>query len=373
MNHSLRYMTRFYLDEEPIRLKLRCKTKLVEFLQRKASLQISKDMQWDGMGWKWTDVWLDKTLSEEELTSMLDASYRICLDELSEHDLSFIDMVDQSLTMSDALSKLTKLPQLTHKQDEIELLIQPAILLRTSSIEHEEQLSPGQSKIGGLPDLPIDWDYPHFDGKPLAFLAQINLAEIPESISKTPLPSTGILYFFSAFAWQLEDGDIHPNLDWTRSEEAGFSQVLYFTGTTALLQKHAKPDGIKTFKSATVSFIEIPSLPRASDYARDPMLTNLDWTEQEFERFDNLYFDFSFVLSRFIGSLPQHKLLGYPDPIQSELTQADTRLLCQIDSDYHNLDTDMMWSDGGMIYFLIPKFDLGNMNFTNISSDSQSG
>jgi uncharacterized protein YwqG len=244
--------------------------------------------------------------------------------------------------------------------------------MRTIAVK-ESKLSLGYSKIGGLPDLPEGWMYPLFDGKPLAFLAQVNLAEIPTAIQRDPLPSIGIMYFFSVFGWQQEDGDHHPDLSWERCNEPGFSQVLYFEGDSATLTPAAKPVGIKVFKAAPVRFVEVLSLPRASDYARDPVLDDLDWPEEEFERFTDLYFDFSFVLRRKIGSTPNHKLLGYPDPIQTTITQSGSRLLCQIDSDYHNLDTDMMWGDGGMIYFTIDYSDLERREFSTVHSDMQSG
>ena len=38
----------------------------------------------------------------------------------------------------------------------------------------------GQTKIGGKPDLPKDSKWPTWNGKPLSFLAQIDLAEIKD-------------------------------------------------------------------------------------------------------------------------------------------------------------------------------------------------
>src|SRR5687767_1903372 len=74
------------------------------------------------------------------------------------------------------------------------LLIQslmPSIRLRSTRLEQQEPMLLGASRIGGVPDLPIGWEWPAWDGylddekyrakKPiiLAFIAQINLLELP--------------------------------------------------------------------------------------------------------------------------------------------------------------------------------------------------
>ncbi len=369
LGQFLLHFAHFFLDETPIRLLLRCKISMLEGRQNDPAMQISKTMRWEGNDWKWVEVLLDGTLSEAELIKLLDDSYEICIQQLNEHDMQLVHIAEQPLTMRQAIHTLIYLNKLKNKHQEIESLIQSAILLRTSPID-EAQLHLGQSKLGGSPDLPPDWTYPHFNGKPLAFLAQINLAEIPISLPKTSLPATGILYFFSVFGWQDKLGGSHVELPWQLSKEPNFSQVLYFNGTPSVLKRQLAPSGIKTFKSASVNFTHILSLPRAYEYARDPVLMNLDWTAEEFERFDNVYSDFNFIMTRKLGFTPNHKLLGYCDPIQAPITQSNTRLLCQIASDNY---TEMMWADGGIIYFTISQSDLENQNFTTVYSDMQFG
>ena len=53
----------------------------------------------------------------------------------------------------------------------------------------------GGSRFGGLPDLPPNLSWPSWKGKKLPFLAQIDLATLPQS----PLPSEGWLFVFSLF------------------------------------------------------------------------------------------------------------------------------------------------------------------------------
>jgi hypothetical protein len=42
----------------------------------------------------------------------------------------------------------------------------------------------GASRLGGYPDMPADMDWPSFDGKALAFVAQVNLAEMRADIER---------------------------------------------------------------------------------------------------------------------------------------------------------------------------------------------
>jgi uncharacterized protein YwqG len=371
LGDSRRDFAEFYLDEIPSRLQLRGHTSVLEVLQEKTCLQIC-DIRWDPPGWRYADVWLDGSLPEAELIDLLDGSYNICWKELNENETRLIQIADQTTSVRDALPHLIDMHELTHRYGEIEALIQPAILLRTSPAE-EAQIPLGRSKIGGLPDLPVGWDFPHFEGKPLAFLAQINISEIPSELPKAPLPSTGILYLFSVFGWRKDDGDWPRDFPWEGTDVPGFSQVLYCVDQTLELKRTDKPEGINPFKSAAVSFERIISLPRVWDYARDPVLNALNWKEAEFERFDNLYFDINYILDYKLGRRPKHHLLGYPEAVQAPVTRPDTRLLCQIDSDYHHFDTDMMWGDGGLLYFMIAQPDLERSNFTVIYSDMQSG
>lgn len=64
---------------------------------------------------------------------------------------------------------------------------------------------PGQSKVGGRPDLPAGFEWPteaDDDEAPLQFLAQINLAEVHPHDLAGRLPEKGMLWFFS-----IADGD----------------------------------------------------------------------------------------------------------------------------------------------------------------------
>ena len=61
----------------------------------------------------------------------------------------------------------------------------------------------GVSKLGGHPDLPLDFDWPYCEEKPLTFLGQINLSDINNE--DLILPQKGIIYFFAAITNEEEE------------------------------------------------------------------------------------------------------------------------------------------------------------------------
>ncbi|HWI08305.1 MAG TPA: DUF1963 domain-containing protein, partial [Solirubrobacteraceae bacterium] len=60
----------------------------------------------------------------------------------------------------------------------------------------ERTAAVGGSRLGGDPDLPAGTAWPHIDGRALAFVAQIDLAELPPLDSAPLLPSGGLLSLF---------------------------------------------------------------------------------------------------------------------------------------------------------------------------------
>ncbi|MBL8022601.1 MAG: DUF1963 domain-containing protein [Leptospirales bacterium] len=68
----------------------------------------------------------------------------------------------------------------------------------------EGEPEPGQSKVGGKPDLPekVAWPAEYDSESPLAFIAQINLAEVHPHDLVGRLPEKGMLWFFT-----IADGD----------------------------------------------------------------------------------------------------------------------------------------------------------------------
>lgn len=86
----------------------------------------------------------------------------------------------------------------------------------------------GASRVAGIPDLPADWQWPEAEGQALAFLAQIDLSELPEG-ADWPVPEAGFVYIF------LQD-----------DESAGFvkHKTLYSGGPRDALQPREMPEKV---------------------------------------------------------------------------------------------------------------------------------
>ncbi len=79
----------------------------------------------------------------------------------------------------------------------IEPELLPALAITTVAA-NDEELPPGSSKFGGLPDLPEGEDWPLTEYRiPFAFLAQFNLAKVHRLLpTDDTLPTSGLLSFF---------------------------------------------------------------------------------------------------------------------------------------------------------------------------------
>ncbi|GGH68455.1 hypothetical protein GCM10007362_02480 [Saccharibacillus endophyticus] len=114
----------------------------------------------------------------------------------------------------------------------------------TSAVDAAE-VPTGRSRIGGRPDLPHEAQWPTYQGKPLSFIAQIRLEEVPWK--PEDLPEKGLLSFFY-------NADDQP---WGYDpEEAGQWRVLYHAEADKL-ERRSLPDGLKQsdeFGASAVDF-----------------------------------------------------------------------------------------------------------------------
>ncbi|HET8922072.1 MAG TPA: DUF1963 domain-containing protein [Candidatus Acidoferrum sp.] len=68
---------------------------------------------------------------------------------------------------------------------EVAAVSREAFRIQTSAAI-DEALRIGASKLGGLPDLPVNTAWPDCEGAPLTFIGQISLREIPSSSPPSP-------------------------------------------------------------------------------------------------------------------------------------------------------------------------------------------
>jgi uncharacterized protein YwqG/predicted DNA-binding protein (MmcQ/YjbR family) len=357
------------VEETPPVLLLRCRDALRKQLAKTSSaIRVSERMQWETQGWDWTDVILDGTISEEALLALIDDSYQLVYDSLEEDQKHRIALLTQDLKPPELLANLIEFGGLSRRRQEIEKLAKPALLLRTRRAA-ESRLPLGQTKIGGRPDLPQGSAWPTYrDGRPLAFLAQINLAELPEAGKLRSLPTRGLLSFFSVFGWQV-DGDADPQLppgdydyDWT--------QVVYQPDDPASLERRPTPANVNAFKAAKVEFVPIVSLPT---HTRELVVAKLHWKRDVKDKYEDLVHSFKSAWSYPLGNPAPHLWGGFADYEQDfvdVVARQDLRLLFQLASDDN---TGMCWGDGGYVYFWIRPEDRQRRNFKRIYTDYQCG
>lgn len=77
-----------------------------------------------------------------------------------------------------------------------DLIVSNAVECATMlTTEPDDYSQVGNSRYGGLPDLPVGYEWPQASGHYGEFLMQINLSNVPPFVGKC-LPDVGMLYFF---------------------------------------------------------------------------------------------------------------------------------------------------------------------------------
>lgn len=255
----------------------------------------------------------------------------------------------------------------------LEPFVRPEIRIRTRTAVASRL---GQSRLGGQPDLPADLPWPRYEEIPLSFLAQVDLAELPDGPAREMLPRDGHLWFFYARSqpWGF------------RVEHAGGARVFH-RPTGAVLAATAPPPDLPedgAFEVVPMSFENGLSLPDVEHVpARAEEAGPVKIAREDWDRYDEVRLALAFP-----DKQPAHKLLGHADSIQGPMERQAAllsssidlkagrskdarvreirqqagrwRLLLQLDSDDR---TDMMWGDAGKLYVWIRDDDLAARRF----------
>jgi uncharacterized protein YwqG len=236
--------------------------------------------------------------------------------------------------------------------------------------------SPSRSYFGGLPPLYDGFQWPEKGGLALSFLACIDLAEIPGEAGLDWLPQSGRLLFF------YDEREMPWGFD---LKHRGGWKVIYVPSDAVIhgnapIPKGLDQDWLRKQKWICFRPIEVP--PSWGDDEID----SLNLSEAEMDAFC----DFR---SAIFGLAAHHQMGGYADNIQTSDMQRDCELvthgldlgdpaayktsqaqelkksksdwllLFQIDTDD---DLEMMWGDGGMIYYWIRRQDVLKRNFDDV-------
>ena len=232
----------------------------------------------------------------------------------------------------------------------------------------------GFSRLGGLPDMPENFEWPEWKGKPQAFLAQLDLSAIHAALPSF-LPATGYLYFFydqDQGVWGFDPKD------------AGGWRVLYSTADRATFRPRPAPDGLAgefVYQSKAVRPQRIEVLPDTQTLPK----SEFDW-----DRDGEAYL---VVREEAFAARARHQVLGLPSPVQNadmerecqlasngvyvgdsegykdprvpalEAGAAEWKLLLQLDTDD---DCGWMWGDVGMLYFWIREQDARAGDFSRV-------
>lgn len=257
----------------------------------------------------------------------------------------------------------------------INSIARPALLLRTKE-RPEAKIPVGATKIGGSPDLPEAIPWPAYqDGKPLAFLAQIDLGEVTRWGSFIHgLPTNGLLSVFSVWGW-IDEDDLDPKVPqegW--QEQTGWTVVLH-TAAEKKPTRRNTPDDVISYKGAAVEPVAILSLP---NHRVEPPLAALGWSDELLGRFDEMQSEFrSRQMDHWFGHRDAftscHQLGGYAvfqQEFPQEVLEMGLAMLLQIGTDENS---GMCWGDGGELTFYTGAKELANGRFERVWGTCQGG
>jgi|GEM_PF-484200 len=201
----------------------------------------------------------------------------------------------------------------------------------------DTDLDIGVSKLGGRPDLSPGSHWPTRSGRPLAFVAQVNLADVTSLDPTGLLPRAGLLSFFHGASDSAEDH---------------CAVILSDPGTSLTRRRFPAALGdAERYGAVPVTAEAQLTLPP------DPP----GWlTDEERAAHENEMYT--------IGDGRDHRLLGHPSPVQGDPRDGRV-LLLQIDSDD---DARMAWGDAGRLYYLIECEDLRARQFSAACCELQS-
>lgn len=166
------------------------------------------------------------------------------------------------------------------------------------------ELELGQSRFGGCPDVPLDFQWPMFGGEPLTFLAQFDLSQV----SDPSLPRNGWLLIFYDVAGQPWGLD---------AQDAGTASVAYVSAPKQSLVRREHPvvrdKFAGPFESCSITMTATMDLPQVWD--RIVAHAGVEVSQEHW----GAYWAVSTVVSGVEEGTPYHHLLGHPQLVQNDM------------------------------------------------------
>jgi uncharacterized protein YwqG len=260
----------------------------------------------------------------------------------------------------------------------------------------EAILAPGAAKLGGHPDLPPGVAWPTWH-EPLAFLGQLNLAEVAPHDREGVLPAQGVLSFFyetdmePLYAARLALGEHASPAAYARFDESPGWRVLYHAGDPATFVRHEFPPALNSrvhFPACAARFAAEVTLPDVDSAA----IAALDLSPAERAALVDLDADVNHGAWADGG----HHLLGYPYSLGgsglvacalaapqaaswaaatperrqtiAQAVEQQWRLLLQLTS---SDDLAMDWAGGGVLHICIARAALRARDFSAVRINLQ--
>lgn len=224
-------------------------------------------------------------------------------------------------------------------------------------------LPAGCSKYGGRPDVADDFQWPHDNsGRPLSLLLQVDCADLAPLDREGLLPASGQLYFFYELS-KMNRGGMENAV-----------RVIYNDKPSSQLHPLDYPvnlDKEYQLQECRLQFTRCTSLPWIEEHSLLKSLNDEDEIEY-YKTFNQLYDKF------WKGDGPIGKMLGYADLIQGPVVDdlSEVLLLELYSSENWQEDDktphDLLFGNGGYIYFYIKREDLLARRFDNIKFALQS-
>jgi hypothetical protein len=225
---------------------------------------------------------------------------------------------------------------------------------------HGLRILPGtggeRSRLGGPALLPAGESWPRTgSGRPLAFLAGIDLGELPAFDERDIWPDGGWLLFFA----DIELDELYSlYLEEAANAEGERARVLYAAPDVEVVA--VEPPG-PSLRSRRVRFVPTLMLPERRD--PDFPIVNLELDAAELRRYDS-------VVATVLEADPTNAFSGLDWPPQHWFGghwgeyEPDATVLLNFSQDR---DLDFEFMDGGAIRFEIPTADLMRRDFTRVT------
>lgn len=237
--------------------------------------------------------------------------------------------------------------------DAVRATAEPCLVVRTVRLNDGETIPTGGSKMGGLPDLDPDIEWPEGEDGQAAFVAQWNLAELAVSPCCTKLPKKGLLSFFIDLAPFVEDsGD-------------GSSEVIVTPDARGVEER--EPEELNEANELPACRVEFREWLTTPAY-RSPAL-------QKYELPMLVMNEYPYNGYHYGRPRGTTQILGHSRPIENDPTPIEDRrrpwsLLTQFDPDE---TLRLKAGHGGTWYFMTPTADLKKGKFDDTYMEFQTG